>query len=52
MVGCLLLVLGVVLLLAGRGILAALILRSMALSPGSDRTKSWLDPPVQVRACV
>jgi len=46
-VGCLLLVLGVVLLLAGRGILAALILRSMALSPGSDRTKSWLDPPVQ-----
>ena len=40
--------LGLVVLLAGPAFLAAKILRTMALAPGSDRLASWLEPPVQV----
>ena len=46
-IGCLTLILGVVLLISGQSILTNIILKSMALKEGSDRTASWLKPPVQ-----
>jgi len=45
--GCVVLVLGVVLLISGHSILTAAILKTMALTPHSDRLASWLVPPVQ-----
>ena len=45
--GVLSLVLGVVLLISGQAILSSAILKSMALTEGSDRLASWLNPPVQ-----
>ena len=45
--GVLILILGVVLLISGESILSGAILRSMALTEGSDRLASWLNPPVQ-----
>eukprot|EP00092_Neocalanus_flemingeri_P038999 GFUD01042454.1.p1 GENE.GFUD01042454.1~~GFUD01042454.1.p1 ORF type:complete len:596 (+),score=215.72 GFUD01042454.1:176-1963(+) len=45
--GCLVMVLGMVVLVAGQGLLEGAILKTMALSPGSDRLSSWLNPPVQ-----
>ena len=45
--GALFLVLGVVILLMGKGMLEKAIRKSMALTPGSDRTASWLNPPVE-----
>jgi len=45
--GALFLVLGVVVLLMGKGMLEKAILKSMALTPGSDRLASWLVPPVE-----
>ena len=45
--GCLVLVLGIVVLVAGEGLLEGAILKSMALHPGSDRLHTWLNPPVQ-----
>lgn len=39
--------LGLLMLLAGEGFLEEKILKSMALTEGSDRTESWLRPPVQ-----
>ena len=45
--GALFLVLGVVILLMGKGMLEKAILKSMALTPGSDRLASWLVPPVE-----
>ena len=45
--GTLFVVLGVVVLLIGKPMLEKKILASMALTPGSDRLKSWLQPPVQ-----
>ena len=45
--GVLILILGVVLLISGQSILSGAILRSMALTEGSDRLASWLNPPVQ-----
>ena len=47
MCGAILLLLGVVVLLMGRGFLEEAILKSMALTPGSDRLASWLEPPVE-----
>eukprot|EP00096_Caligus_rogercresseyi_P014060 TRINITY_DN659_c0_g1_i6.p1 TRINITY_DN659_c0_g1~~TRINITY_DN659_c0_g1_i6.p1 ORF type:complete len:605 (-),score=179.40 TRINITY_DN659_c0_g1_i6:570-2384(-) len=46
-IGVVFVLLGILLLSAGRGILENKILNSMALSPGSDRFASWLRPPVQ-----
>jgi len=45
--GCLVLLLGVVVLAAGQGLLEGAILKTMALNPGSERLESWLNPPVQ-----
>jgi len=45
--GCLLLILGLVALIAGNSLLTKAILKTMALKPGSDRLQSWLTPPVQ-----
>ena len=44
--GALFLLLGVIILLMGKGLLEKAILKSMALTPGSDRLASWLNPPV------
>ena len=38
---------GLVVIITGAGLLEGAILRTMALSPGSDRLQSWLNPPVQ-----
>ncbi len=46
-IGGLFILLGLVAVLAGRGMLEEKILQSMALAPGSDRLESWLRPPVQ-----
>ena len=45
--GCVFLILGVVVMLTGGPMLKKKILRSMALTAGSDRYESWLRPPVQ-----
>ena len=45
--GALFLLLGVIILLMGKGLLEKAILKSMALTPGSDRLASWLNPPVE-----
>ena len=45
--GCLLILVGLAVLVAGQGILEGAILRTMALQPGSDRLYTWLHPPVQ-----
>jgi len=45
--GCIILILGVITLIAGQSILTSKILQSMALTEGSDRLASWLKPPVQ-----
>ena len=45
--GALFLILGVIVLLLGKGMLEKTIYKSMALTPGSDRLASWLKPPVQ-----
>jgi len=45
--GVILLSAGLVLMITGAGLLEGAILRSMSLSPGSDRLQSWLNPPVQ-----
>jgi len=45
--GVLVLASGLAFLLGGKGILEEMILKSMALSPNSDRLRSWLNPPVQ-----
>ena len=45
--GALFLILGVIVLLLGKGMLEKSIHKSMALTPGSDRLASWLKPPVQ-----
>ena len=42
-----LILLGLVLLVAGKGVLEGAILKTMSLQPGSDRLQSWLNPPVQ-----
>ncbi len=46
-VGALLVALGVVVVIIGPDLLEEKILESMALTPGGDRTESWLHPPVQ-----
>ena len=45
--GCLVLILGIITLVCGNSLLTKVILKSMALKPGSDRLQSWLTPPVQ-----
>jgi len=45
--GAIFLLLGVIILLMGKGLLEEAILKSMALTPGSSRLKSWLEPPVE-----
>jgi len=45
--GAVLLLLGVVVLAAGRGLLMSVVLSTMPLKAGSDRYNSWLNPPVQ-----
>merc|ERR1719153_2008032 len=45
--GAVFLLVGVILLVAGPGMLEAKILRTMALAPDSDRLAGWLVPPVQ-----
>jgi len=45
--GCVLIVLGIVVLIVGQSVLRNAILNTMALHEGSDRLNSWLDPPVQ-----
>jgi len=45
--GCLILILGIITLVCGNSLLTKVILKSMALKPGSDRLQSWLTPPVQ-----
>lgn len=45
--GSLLLLLGIVVLAAGKGILMNVVLSTMPLKPGTDRLASWLNPPVQ-----
>lgn len=42
--GCIFLILGVVVMLAGGPMLEKKILKSMALSEGSDRFQTWLEP--------
>lgn len=44
--GGFLLLVGLVLLAAGRGMLEGMVARSMTFSPGSSRLHSWLYPPV------
>jgi len=43
-IGSLLLLIGLILMLAGRGLLEGAILKSMALKEGSGRTDTWLTP--------
>ena len=38
---------GLLAMLTGKGMLEGAILQTMALSPGSERLQSWLNPPVQ-----
>ena len=45
--GVLLVAAGIGVLLAGESMIESAILKSMALEPGGDRLKSWLNPPVQ-----
>merc|ERR1711892_1556908 len=45
--GSVFLLTGLVVLVAGTGMLEKKILQTMALAPGSDRLQSWLVPPVQ-----
>ncbi len=45
-VGILLVLLGLLAVFAGEGFLEGAILKSMALTEGSDRTESWMRPPV------
>merc|ERR1712123_47745 len=45
--GSVLLLTGLLVLVAGPGMLEKKILQTMALAPGSDRLQSWLVPPVQ-----
>ena len=45
--GSVFLLTGLVVLVAGPGMLEKKILQTMALAPGSDRLQSWLVPPVQ-----
>lgn len=47
LLGALLLLVGVVVLAAGRGLLMKVVLSTMPLKDGSDRFNSWLNPPVQ-----
>ncbi len=47
LVGVVLVAVGLVAILMGPGLLEDKILESMALTPGGDRTESWLHPPVQ-----
>ena len=46
-VGAVFLLTGLLVLVAGPGMLEKKILQTMALAPGSDRLQSWLVPPVQ-----
>ena len=46
-VGAVFLLTGLLVLVAGPGLLEKKILQTMALTPGSDRLQSWLVPPVQ-----
>ncbi len=46
-IGILCIVMGFVMIFLGEGIIERKVLESMALTPGSDRTESWLRPPVQ-----
>merc|ERR1719348_350548 len=46
-IGGLLLLLGLLVLAAGPSLLLGVVLKTMALAPGSDRLQSWLTPPVQ-----
>jgi len=43
-IGCLVLIIGLILMVAGRGLLEGAILKSMALKEGSGRTDTWLTP--------
>jgi len=45
--GVLVLAVGLIAMLTGKGMIEGSILKSMALHPGSDRLQSWLNPPVQ-----
>merc|ERR1711892_490403 len=45
--GSVFLLTGLLVLVAGPGMLEKKILQTMALAPGSDRLQSWLVPPVQ-----
>jgi len=45
--GGLLLLLGLIVMIAGPGLLLGVVLKTMPLAPGSDRLQSWLTPPVQ-----
>lgn len=45
--GCVFLILGIGFLIGGESVISNVIIKSMALTPDSDRLKSWLDPPVQ-----
>eukprot|EP00092_Neocalanus_flemingeri_P072462 GFUD01089209.1.p1 GENE.GFUD01089209.1~~GFUD01089209.1.p1 ORF type:complete len:607 (+),score=119.83 GFUD01089209.1:142-1962(+) len=45
--GCLVIVLGLLVLTMAPSFLSSMILKSLALSPGSDRLASWLLPPVE-----
>lgn len=45
--GALFLLLGIAVITVGEGALRNIVLKSMALKPGSDRYKTWLVPPVQ-----
>jgi len=45
--GCLVIILGLLVLTMGPSLLSSMILESLALSPGSARLGSWLVPPVQ-----
>eukprot|EP00092_Neocalanus_flemingeri_P046420 GFUD01052219.1.p1 GENE.GFUD01052219.1~~GFUD01052219.1.p1 ORF type:complete len:595 (-),score=120.44 GFUD01052219.1:139-1923(-) len=45
--GCLVIILGLLVLTMAPSFLSSMILKSLALSPGSDRLASWLLPPVE-----
>ena len=45
--GVLFVILGVLVLIAGKGFLEKIFLESMAIKPGSDGLQLWLTPPVQ-----
>merc|ERR1719244_2258359 len=45
-IGGLILLLGLVVLVAGRSIILGAVMKTMPLSPDSERLQSWLTPPV------